>query len=257
MTETTHPSRRWLALLGLAISIGLLMPGLIAPVITIRGNLEPEGLASLAPQLLEQGISDKTIDSLKPLLKPGILTMLGIDEKGLKKMIVDKIAGDAVTQLKTAPRIEVYQQTRSILSSVQHLYEVGSPTAATLILLFSVIVPLAKASLVMWALFHRDPALRRRTLHFVELIAKWSMADVFAVALFIAYLAAQASQTPAGPDVPPAIVTFTATFGTGFYWFAGYCLFSLGVQQATARWIMAAKADQPPPADPQRTTSPS
>lgn len=241
MIAPPPPSCRWLALLGLAASIGLLIPGLIAPVITIRGNLEPEGVASLAPQLLEQGISDKTIDSLKPLLKPALLSMLDLDNGGLKKMIVDKLAGDVVPQLKAGAKIEVYQQTRSILGSVQHLYEVQSNVAATLILLFSVIVPLAKASLVLWALFHRDPALQRRTLHFVELIAKWSMADVFAVALFIAYLAAQASQTPAGPGVSPSIVTFTATFGPGFYWFAGYCLFSLGVQQATARWIMARK----------------
>ena len=67
------------------------------------------------------------------------------------------------------------------------------------------------------------------------------MADVFAVALFIAYLAATASQTPTGPEFPPAIVTFAATFGPGFYWFAAYCLFSLAAQQTTARWLMAAK----------------
>jgi hypothetical protein len=73
----------------------------------------------------------------------------------------------------------------------------------------------------------------------VELIAKWSMADVFAVALFIAYLAAQASQIPPGAGFVPQLVTFAATFGPGFYWFAAYCLVSLGTQQATARWIMS------------------
>jgi len=62
------------------------------------------------------------------------------------------------------------------------------------------------------------------------------------VAIFIAYLAAQASQSPPGPNVPPAITTFTATFGPGFYWFAAYCLVSLGTQQATARWLMAEPA---------------
>jgi hypothetical protein len=37
------------------------------------------------------------------------------------------------------------------------------------------------------------------------------MADVFVVALFIAYLAAQASQTPPGdPNVPPPLLAFTA-----------------------------------------------
>jgi len=63
------------------------------------------------------------------------------------------------------------------------------------------------------------------------------MADVFAVAVIIAFLAARATQTAGGSAT--ALVTFTATFGPGFYWFASYCLFSLFTQQLTTRWIMA------------------
>jgi paraquat-inducible protein A len=120
---------------------------------------------------------------------------------------------------------------------VRRLYEVGSPTPATLILLFSVIVPVVKAVLVAWAFFlSESAALRRRTLAFVVTIAKWSMADVFAVALFIVYLAAQASTaSSAGPNAAPALIAFSADFGAGFYWFAAYCVFSLASQQITAR----------------------
>ena len=241
MTDSIPASRRGLALLGLVVALGLLIPGLFTPVITIRGQLEPEGMATLAPQLLEQGVSTNTIKSLKPLLNPTLLPLLEQDEGGVKKLLVAKLSSEVVAQFKTGAKIEVYKQTRSILGSVQHLYEVRSHVAATLILLFSVIVPLAKLSLGVWAIFHHDPARRQRTLYFVEMIAKWSMADVFAVALFIAYLAATASQTPTGPEFPPAIVSFAATFGPGFYWFAAYCLCSLAAQQATARWLMAAK----------------
>jgi paraquat-inducible protein A len=114
---------------------------------------------------------------------------------------------------------------------------VGSGTAATLILLFSVVVPVAKAGLVVAALLMREPAMRRQTLGFVEIIAKWSMADVFAVAVVIAYLAAQASAAPPG-SAQPTPVAFSAAFGPGFYWFAAYCLVSLAVHQATARrWL--------------------
>ena len=67
------------------------------------------------------------------------------------------------------------------------------------------------------------------------MIAKWSMADVFVVALFIAYLAAKASTTAPGSAAAPPLVAFTAHFGPGFYWFAAYCLFSLASQQFTAR----------------------
>ena len=118
---------------------------------------------------------------------------------------------------------------------LHHLYTVGSYTAATLILFFSVVVPFTKSLLVSWAVLQSNPEARQRTLFFVETIAKWSMADVFAVAVMIAYLAAQASQSVSGGT---AIVEFDASFGSGFYWFAGYCLTSLAVQQMTARFLM-------------------
>src|SRR5204863_6313914 len=107
--------------------------------------------------------------------------------------------------------VEVFQQTRSIVSSVRRLYEVGSPVPATLILLFSVVVPFVKTALVGWAMFAANETRRRRMLAFVETIAKWSMADVFVVALFITYLAAMAGQsaTAAGP----ALLVFKAEFG--------------------------------------------
>jgi uncharacterized paraquat-inducible protein A len=158
---------------------------------------------------------------------------------GLRGALVSRLGTQISAELKGGSEIEVYQQTRSILGSVRHLYSVGSVAAATLILLFSVLVPFIKALLVMWAVYHGDEGRRLRTLRFVEIIAKWSMADVFAVALIIAFLAAQATQASGGSAA--ALVTFTATFGPGFYWFAAYCLFSLFVQQLTTRWIMAAR----------------
>jgi uncharacterized paraquat-inducible protein A len=110
---------------------------------------------------------------------------------------------------------------------------------ATLILLFSVVVPFVKTALVGWAMFLANEARRQRTLAFVEAIAKWSMADVFVVALFITYLAAMASQST--PAAGPPLVAFKADFGPGFYWFAAYCVFSLASQQLTAR-VLATRA---------------
>ena len=80
---------------------------------------------------------------------------------------------------------------------------------------------------------------RRRTIAFVEAIAKWSMADVFAIALFIVYLAAQATTRPVDSGAAPALIAFTAQFGAGFYWFAAYCVFSLASQQYTGRLARA------------------
>jgi hypothetical protein len=229
-------------ILGLiAASIVLLVPGLIAPVLSIRGVLTKDGIASVAPMLIEKGLNEDTVNSLKSMMNPAMVGLLQATGGDLRKMIIEKLTPQVTAGLqKGVEDVEVYEQTRSILGAVNRLYEVGSPLPATLILLFSVIVPFGKAALVAWAMFMRDAAQRHRTLRFVEAIAKWSMADVFVVGIFIAYLAAQASQTPPG-STEPALVAFSATFGPGFYWFAAYCLFSLATQQYSARLVARAE----------------
>ena len=219
----------------LILSLALLIPGLFAPVLTIRGVITREGIAQMAPVLLERGLDDNTVKTLKSMMNPQMVTMIETFGGDIRKALIEKLAPQLSSALAKGQEIEVYQQTRSIVGSVQRLYEVGSPVPATLILLFSVIVPLGKGLLVAWAMFVRSAAWRARMLRFVELIAKWSMADVFVVALFIAYLAAQASQTPPGDPTATPLVAFSAHFGSGFYWFAAYCLFSLASQQYTAR----------------------
>ncbi len=53
------------------------------------------------------------------------------------------------------------------------------------------------------------------------LISKWSMADVFVIGVFVAYLAANAVEKEGG------LLTFEAQLGSGFYYFLGYCLLSI------------------------------
>lgn len=233
----TSAPNRLVVLTLLALSIGLLIPGLFAPVLTIRGVLTREGVAHVAPMMLERGLSEETLAVLKSMMNPAMVSFLEARGVDLRKTIIDKLTPEITAALqKSVHEVQVYEQTRSIVGSVKQLYKVGSPVPATLILLFSVIVPLGKAALVAWAMFMADAARRRRTLGFVESIAKWSMADVFVVALFIAYLAAHATQTPPGEAAAaPPLIAFSAHFGAGFYWFAAYCLFSLASQQFTAR----------------------
>jgi hypothetical protein len=222
------------------ISMGLLAPGIFAPVLTIRGVLTREGVAYVAPIMLDKGLNDETIELLKSMMNPMMLGFLQATGGDLRKTIIDKLGPQITTSLqKGVEDVQVYEQTRSIVGAVRNLYDVGSPIPATLILLFSVIVPLTKALLVVWATFMTSAHQRLRTTKFVEAIAKWSMADVFVVALFIAYLAAEATQTTPGSSAPP-LVAFDARFGSGFYWFTGYCLFSLASQQFTRRVAGAA-----------------
>ena len=224
--------------LGLTLfSMLLLIPGLFLPVLTIRGVLTRDGLAQVAPMMLEKGLNDETIAVLKSMMNPSILGFLQATGGDVRKIVIEKLGPQISSALqKNVAEVEVYTQTRSITGAVRRLYEVGSPIPATLILLFSVIVPFGKAALVGLAMYMKSPTSRHRTLRFVAMIAKWSMADVFVVAILIAFLAAQASTaTTTGPNAAPALIAFKATFGPGFYWFAGYCLFSLASQQLTVR----------------------
>ena len=232
-----NKSARTTTLVLLGLSLGLLLPGILAPVLTIRGVLTKEGVAYVTPIMLDKGLNEETMATLSSLINPSLISMMKALGGDLRQIIIDKLGPQLSNALQQGVGdIEVYQQTRSIVGSVRQLYDVGSPIPATLILLFSVIVPLTKALLVAWAAFMHSATQRVRTLAFVEGIAKWSMADVFAVALLIVFLAAQASQQPPGaPEAAPPLIAFTAEFGPGFYWFAGYCLFSLASQQYTAR----------------------
>lgn len=236
MPAVPVPSSRFVVLGLLAVSIGLLIPGLFLPVLTIRGVLTREGLARVAPLMLERGLSDDTVKALRSMMNPAVIAFVDATHGDIRTIVRDRLGPQITAAVqKNVGEVVVYEQTRSIVGSVRRLYQVGSPMPATLILLFSVIVPVLKTLLVGWAFFLSRGAVRRRVLAFVVLIAKWSMADVFVVALFIAYLAVQASTAPPGDPAAAPLVAFSAHFGVGFYCFAAYCVFSLASQQITER----------------------
>jgi len=121
--------------------------------------------------------------------------------------IVASISMMGVTQ-------ELFRQTQSVLEAVRTLHDSGNDFVAGLILFFSVTVPFLKALALVIILMLRNPATRYRLYLMVRSLSKWAMADVFAVGVFIAMLAARGSDNLEG------------TPGPGFYYFAAYCLVS-------------------------------
>jgi paraquat-inducible protein A len=121
--------------------------------------------------------------------------------------IVASISMMGVTQ-------ELFRQTQSVLEAVRTLHDSGNDFVAGLILFFSVTVPFLKALALVIILMLRNPKTRYRLYLMVRSLSKWAMADVFAVGVFIAMLAARGSDNLEG------------TPGPGFYYFAAYCLVS-------------------------------
>lgn len=162
--------RNWTALALTVVSLGLLLPGLTEPMLTISASMN----------------------------------LMGVSR-------------------------ELMRETQSILQTVRRLHESGNAFVAGLILFFSVTVPFLKVLALGVILALRQPSARYRLYLFVRSISKWAMADVFVVGVFIAMLAARATDN------------LDATAEPGFYWFAAYCLVSnLAFQFLTV----------PPPAPP-------
>ncbi len=109
---------------------------------------------------------------------------------------------------------EIFRQTQSIQQAIRNLYTSGNLFVATLIVLFSVVIPFLKSIAFFVILWMKRPFTQQQLYVTVRSLSKWSMADVFVVGVFIAYLAAIATDN------------LDATLANGFYYFVGYCLIS-------------------------------
>jgi len=111
--------------------------------------------------------------------------------------------------------IELYNQIQSIWGGIVELVEKDYFFVAFLIFLFSVAIPIIKLFCIA-ALLIMSSSYEGSLIHqFVLLIGKWSMADVFVVAIFIAFLGSGAK------------ANIQAELHSGFYWFLSYCLISI------------------------------
>jgi paraquat-inducible protein A len=111
-------------------------------------------------------------------------------------------------------------QVRSIVGTVQYLHEEGADLPAVLIAIFSIAVPIVKFLMLIAIVLLPSYWWRSKIHMVVRDWSKWSMADVFVTAIFVAFLSANAKPT-----------TMTASVGTGFYCFLSYCLLSLAALQ--------------------------
>lgn len=123
----------------------------------------------------------------------------------------------------------------SLINTVEELWQGERLLVATLIFLFSICIPVVKTVLVTIAYWKRNCDIERQLLNFVAKISKWSMADVFVVAVFLAILSTTHSQTVDQQpfslfgfrvDLLISSETISAA-GAGFYYFTGYCLLAL------------------------------
>jgi len=207
-------SRQIAGLVLIAISVGLLYPGVTQPVLTLNGSLEKSMIAELGIEMIAGEGTDNQTRSMLSMIS----SFLGLDE----------IEG----------QMEVYRTTRSIWGTVEELANTGNLAVAVLIVFFSVVVPVFKLLLQTLALALPQPQWRAVLLNLNSGLSKWSMADVFVMGMLVAYMAGSASGQMGD------MLTMDARLEIGFYYFLAYCLFSIVAGALMRQRVVAAPASE-------------
>lgn len=166
------------------------------------------------------------------LFFPGILlTMFSFNME-----MAANISGSALTS-------SLIDKELSIMATIGELWEDQRLLVAALIFAFSVCIPLLKTILLCLAYFTKSFEVEKKLINFVGAIGKWSMADVFVIAIFLAIMSTNHAETSTteqfnifGFKIALDISTQTlSAAGEGFYYFSAYCLLSLiGTQLASS-----------------------
>jgi len=123
--------------------------------------------------------------------------------------------------------VVLHHTSKSVVSTVHDLAIGGNVPLAAAVALFSLALPVLKIILLIAVLAPFTRVLRGRALALLQAVGKWSMADVFVVALLIAVLALDKDAYS------------RAEVGLGLYFFLAYCVLSLLATQCAARALRA------------------
>lgn len=170
------------------------------------------------------------------LLLGGILTPM-IEVEARLTNVGMTLLGEKIT----FPDQTLYFQSKSVLEVFDALIkrrEVDMFVVGVLVLMFSVIFPALKLSASAACLFKPDLVKNREVRFFVLESSKWSMADVMALAIFMAYVAMNGliGNTLGGLQ-GMGIPTDSSKILPGYHIFIGFCLASLFLAKKLARGI--------------------
>lgn len=175
------------------------------------------------PSLLLIGLISLSIVCLHAGLFTPMLEIAAIErDLNLGDIPIEKevfgIEVDLTIHKKFEGDIYFYYQSKSIVQLIQLLFQQGNLLVAFSILIFSVIFPLIKTLLMIFFVFRPEIAHQKWFKNFVLNLSKWSMADVFVVAIFLGFLAFKNLQVGIGTQ---------SNVSVGLYFFFSYCMLSI------------------------------
>ena len=116
-------------------------------------------------------------------------------------------------------------ESKGVIGSIAKLFETGDVVVALVILLFSVITPVLKVLSLLFVSLFVESNFAHGIVKFFKMIGKWSMVDVFVVAVFLVYLTANKG------DVSRAEVE------VGLYFFLSYVIVSMLVSLSADKML--------------------
>ncbi len=128
----------------------------------------------------------------------------------------------AYSEVPVLGRVIFKYESKGIAEAIGRLFNSGNVVLGGLIMLFSIVIPLVKAAL-LFAASTTSRGWHEAAIRGIHTFGKWSMADVFVVAVLLAIFAV-------GSDA-----TTDAHAGPGLYFFAGYCLLSIAAAAALGK----------------------
>ncbi|KAA1151698.1 MULTISPECIES: paraquat-inducible protein A [unclassified Pseudoalteromonas] len=188
--------RNWLSVISVVVALCLLFPGITKPVLTIEGNIDKSKLAQAGIEMLAEEGDGRTRSMLMMFSN-----MLGLD----------KLEGE----------ISAYNKTQSILGTVKELASNNNLFVAALVGLFSIVIPSLKLLLQLLYCCLPLNGFKQKLGLVICALSKWSMVDVFVIALIVTYLAGNAHGKSG------ELLVMNAQFGEGFWYFSAYCIFAI------------------------------
>lgn len=129
------------------------------------------------------------------------------------------------TQVEYLGDIVLSFESKGVIGSIIKLFEAGDVLVAVVILLFSVVIPVLKVLSLLFVSVFVENDFAHNIVKFFKMIGKWSMVDVFVVAIFLVYLTANKG------DVSRAEVE------VGLYFFLAYVIVSMLVSLSADRML--------------------
>jgi paraquat-inducible protein A len=107
---------------------------------------------------------------------------------------------------------QLFDEKRSVLGTLKNLWQTANYWPFILIFFFGIVIPIVKSIAMGYVLLVKNPP--SVWFKFIKGISKWAMADVFAISIFVAFLAAGSMEST------------KANIEIGFYYFSAYVLLS-------------------------------